>query len=54
MTEIEIHTVNALQSACRGDEDIAATAVGLANWLCMARSMIWLFQGQNRSGFRPA
>jgi hypothetical protein len=36
MTEIEIHAVNALQSACRGDEDIAATAVGLANWLCVA------------------
>ena len=36
MTEIEIHAVNAPHGARLGDEDTAAAAVGLANWLYLA------------------
>jgi hypothetical protein len=36
MTKIEIHAVNAPEGACRDDEDTAAAAVSLANWLCLA------------------
>jgi hypothetical protein len=36
MTETEIHAVNAPRGASLDDEDDAAAAVGVAEWLCLA------------------